>query len=88
MLNRRNQLDGDQQTLLDAAAEKLHQAHPLAATISLRTMVAFTLRNARSSRYGHAARHPQRCERLSHRDHACKSAFWKRMQELGMAQVG
>ena len=31
------------------------QAHPLAATIALRSMVDFTLANARSSRYGHAA---------------------------------
>jgi hypothetical protein len=107
LLNRRNQLDGDHYTLLDAAAEKLSQAHPLAATIALRSMIDFTLSNARSSRYGHAARHLQSCERLSHRitdwgeilghdayiaairrDHARKSGFWKRMQELGMAQPG
>jgi hypothetical protein len=103
LLNRRNQLHGDHYTLLEAAAEKLSQAHPLAATIALRSMVDFTLCKARSSRYGHAARHLQSCERLSHsitdwgeipshdayieavrRDHARKSGFWKRMQELGM----
>jgi hypothetical protein len=103
VLNRRNQLHGDHYTLLEAAAEKLSQAHPLAATITMRSMVDFTLSNARSSRYGHAARHLQSCERLSHRisgwgeilghnayiaairrDHARKSGFWKRMQELGM----
>ena len=68
-------------------------------------MVDFTLANARSSRYGHAAHNLQSCERLSHRiadwgeipshdayiagihqNHARKSGFWKRMQELGMAQ--
>lgn len=48
--NRRNQLDGDHSTLLEAAAEKLSQAHPLAATIAMRSMVDFTLSNARSSR--------------------------------------
>jgi hypothetical protein len=42
MLNRRNQLDGDQYTFLDDAAEKLRQAHPLAATIAMRSMVDFT----------------------------------------------
>jgi hypothetical protein len=43
------------------------QAHPLAATIALRSMVDFTLANARSSRYGHAAHHLQSCEQLSRR---------------------
>ena len=83
------------------------QAHPLAATIALRSMVDFTLANARSSRYSHAAHHLQSCERLSQRiadwgeipshgaylaaigqNHARKSSFWKRMQEIGMAQAG
>ena len=83
------------------------QAHPLAATIALRSMVDCTLANARSSRYGHAAHHLQSCERLSQRiaeweeipsygaylagirqNHARKSGFWKRMQEIGMAQAG
>ena len=43
------------------------QAHPLAATIALRSMVDFTLANARSSRYGHATHHLQSCEQLSRR---------------------
>ena len=107
LLKRRSQLDGDHYGLLEAAAEKLSQAHPLAATMALRSMVDFTLANARSSRYGHAAHHLQSCERLSHRiadwheipshdaylagirqNHARKSGFWKRMQEIGMAQAG
>jgi hypothetical protein len=67
VVKRRSQLDGDQYTLLGATAEKLSQAHPLAATIALRSMVDFTLANARSSRYGHAAHHLQSCERLSQR---------------------
>ena len=37
------------------------QVDPLAATIALRSMVDFTLANARSSRYGHAAHHLQSC---------------------------
>jgi hypothetical protein len=67
VLKRSNQLDGDHYTLLGAAAEKLSQAHPLAATIALRSMEDFTLANARSSRYSHAAHHLQSCERLSQR---------------------
>jgi len=67
VLNRRNQLDGDNTTLLEAAAEKLSQPHPQAATIALRSMVDFTLSNSRSSRYGHTAQHLQGCEQLSSR---------------------
>ena len=67
VVKRCSQLDGDNYTLLGAAAEKLSQGYPLAATIALRSMVDFTLANARSSRYGHAAHHLQSCERLSHR---------------------
>ena len=67
VVKRRSQLDGDHYTLLGTAAEKLSQAHPLAATIALRSMVDFTLANARSSRYGHPAHHLRSCERLSQR---------------------
>jgi hypothetical protein len=35
VVKRRSQLDGDHYTLLGTAAEKLNQAHPLAATIAL-----------------------------------------------------
>jgi hypothetical protein len=49
------------------AEHKRIQAHPLDATIALRSMVDFTLANARSSRYGHAAHHLQSCELLSRR---------------------
>jgi hypothetical protein len=59
------------------------QAHPLAATIALRSMVDFTLANARSSRYGHAAHLA-----AIRQNHARKSGFWKRMQDIGMAQSG
>ena len=59
------------------------QAHPLAATIALRSMVDFTLASARSSRYGHAA-----YLAAIRQNHARKSGFWKRMQDIGMAQSG
>jgi hypothetical protein len=46
-------------------------------------MVDFTLANARSSRYGHAAHLA-----AIRQNHARKSGFWKRMQDTGMAQSG
>jgi len=45
----------------------LAERHPLAATIALRAMIDFTLREARSSRYGHAARHLAACARMAER---------------------
>jgi hypothetical protein len=56
------------------------QAHPLAATIALRSMVDFTLANACSSRYGHDA-----YLAAIRQNHARKSGFWKWMQDIGMA---
>ncbi len=104
VLNRRSELDGAQYEVMGAAAEKLSKEHPMAATLALRSMVDFSLAEARSGRYGHAARHLQTCALLSKRidawgeipshqaymaairsGHARKSAFWKRMQELGLA---
>jgi hypothetical protein len=67
VLNRRSELEGAQYGVMGAAAEKLSQDHPLAATLALRSMVDFTLAEARSSRYGHAARHLQSCALLSQR---------------------
>lgn len=63
--NRRPELDGDYYELLTPAAEVLSEKHPLAATIVLRAMVEFTLENARSSRYRHAARHMGVCQSLA-----------------------
>jgi uncharacterized protein DUF6880 len=47
------------------AGEALAGKHPLAATLVLRAMIDFSLRNARSSRYRHAARHLLDCSGLS-----------------------
>ena len=58
------------------------QAHPLAA-IALRSMVDFTLANARSSRPSHDA-----YLAAIRQNNARKSGFWKRMQDIGMAQSG
>jgi hypothetical protein len=45
----------------------LEQGHPLAATLMLRAMIDFSLDRARSTRYGHAARHLQTCGYLAKR---------------------
>ena len=43
------------------------ERHPLAATLCLRAMIGFALREARSSRYRHAARHLAECAALASR---------------------
>ncbi|MBC1261593.1 hypothetical protein FQK07_10025 [Synechococcus sp. BSF8S] len=67
VVKRRSELEGAQYGVMGAAAEKLSKDHPLAATLALRSMVDFSLAEARSSRYGHAARHLQTCALLSQR---------------------
>jgi hypothetical protein len=59
------QLDGDHYEILTPAAEKLFGKHPLAATLLLRAMIDFALREARTSRYRHAARHLMECRTLA-----------------------
>ena len=51
--------------ILTPAAEKLAGTHPLAATLLLRAMIDFSLTQARSTRYRHAARHLMECESLA-----------------------
>lgn len=67
VIERSKELNGDLYELLTPAADALHQGFPLAATILRRALIDFTLANARSTRYGHAARHLGQCERLSSR---------------------
>lgn len=67
VLARQGELDGDHYGLLTPAADALEQRHPLAATLMLRAMIDFSLIHARSTRYGHAARHLQTCEHLAKR---------------------
>ncbi|MGQ3291572.1 MAG: DUF6880 family protein [Shinella sp.] len=64
---RRVELDGDRYELMTPAAEVLAEKHPLGATTVLRAMIDFTLDNARSSRYKHAARHLVECSSLARR---------------------
>lgn len=56
--------DGDAYEILEPAAERLSAAHPLAATLLLRSMVVFALSMGRSKRYRYAADHLRQCERL------------------------
>lgn len=65
IMARHNQLDGDYYELMTPAAEVLSEKHPLAATTVLRAMIDFTLKNARTSRYKHAARHLAECRSLA-----------------------
>ena len=65
VLQRAAELDGDHYEILAPAAEALAAKHPLAATVVLRAMIDFSLRNARSSRYRHAARHLLDCSGLA-----------------------
>ncbi|MGV1755080.1 DUF6880 family protein [Agrobacterium sp. CG674] len=65
VMKREAELDGDLYGLMTPAADALSAKHPLAATVVLRSMVDFTLRSGRSSRYKHAARHLAECRSLA-----------------------
>jgi hypothetical protein len=67
VLARHGELDGNHYGLLTPVADALEQGHPLAATLMLRSMIDFSLDRAKSTRYGHAARHLQTCEYLAKR---------------------
>jgi hypothetical protein len=65
VLQRAGELDGDHYEILTAAADALAGKYPLAATVVLRTMIDFSLKNGRSTRYKHAAHHLLDCAGLS-----------------------
>jgi hypothetical protein len=65
VLQRADELDGDHYEIMTPTADALAAKHPLAATLILRAMIDFSLRNARSSRYRHAARHLLDCSSLA-----------------------
>ncbi|MEW2912302.1 DUF6880 family protein [Leisingera sp. JC11] len=67
ILERSEELDGNHYEYLSPAADALSERHPLAATCLLRAMIDFTLNDARSSRYKHAARHLVDCVELAAR---------------------
>lgn len=64
VVSRRAELNGDLYELLTPAAEAFAARDPLAATVVLRAMIDFTLAEARSTRYRHAARHLRSCDQL------------------------
>ena len=65
VLERAGEVDGDHYEILTPAVEAFAGKHPLAATMLLRAMINFSLKNNRSSRYRHAARHLLDCSGLS-----------------------
>jgi len=67
LINRHAEINGDHYEFLVPAAEALSERHPLAATLALRAMIAFTLSKARSKRYGYAAGHLAKCAALADR---------------------
>jgi hypothetical protein len=65
VINRSEELNGDQYEILTPAANALAGKHPLAATLLLRAMVDFSLDQGRTSRYKHASRHLLECASLA-----------------------
>jgi Family of unknown function (DUF6880) len=65
VLQHSHELDGDHYEILKHAADALAGKYPLAATMVLRAMIDFSLKNRRASRYRHAARHLLDCSSLS-----------------------
>ena len=65
MTERFAELDGNHYEVLSPAAEALSTKHPLAATLLLRAMIDFALKENRVKRYRHAARHLMECAGLA-----------------------
>lgn len=65
VVERTDELDGDGYPILAPAAEALAARYPLAATLLLHAMIDFALKEARSTRYKHVARHLAECARLA-----------------------
>ena len=64
-LGRAKGLNGDHYEVLSPAADALAGKHPLAATLLLRSMIDFALKQNRVKRYRHAARHLAECASLA-----------------------
>ena len=65
VLARTKELNGDHYEILSPAADALAGKYPLAATLLLRAMIDFSLKQGRVKRYRHAARHLAECESLA-----------------------
>ena len=62
---RSGELDGDHYEILSPATDALVAKYPLAATLLLRAMIDFSLKEGRATRYRHAARHLAECASLA-----------------------
>jgi hypothetical protein len=67
LVRRHAEIDGNAYEILSPAADALAEGYPLAATLALRAMIDFTLRQGRSKRYRHAARHLATCAEFASR---------------------
>lgn len=65
IVRRHLEIDGNAYEVLSQAVDALAAGYPLAATLAARAMIDFTLRQARSKRYRHAARHLATCAELA-----------------------
>jgi len=65
IIERSDELNGDHYEILSPAADALAAKHPLAATLLLRAMIEFALKENRVKRYRHAARHLAECASLA-----------------------
>jgi hypothetical protein len=65
VLGRAKELNGDHYEVLSPAADALAGKYPLAATLLLRSMIDFALKQNRVKRFRHAARHLAECASLA-----------------------
>jgi len=65
VIQRSAELDGDHYEILSPAADALAANYPLAATLLLRAMIDFSLKENKVKRYRHAARHLAECASLA-----------------------
>jgi hypothetical protein len=65
ILQRAGEINGDHYEILTPAADALGDKHPLAATLLLRAMIDYSLKESRVKRYRHAARHLAECASLA-----------------------
>ena len=67
IMDRADEIDGNDYELLGPAADVLDNRYPMAARLLHRGLIDFALEQARVKRYRHAARHLQECHSLSTR---------------------
>jgi hypothetical protein len=65
IIKRSSELDGNLYEMLVSVADDLMEKYPLAATITLRAMIDFSLVASKATRYKHAAKHLSTCAFLA-----------------------